>query len=109
MRFAQWVKGTREDLRLSQTECARRARVSQAAWAKYETQPGQPKVETVKKIATALDVPEDVAMAAAFPTEKGEVPPEVIALWRRAERTGKTDQIFKNWRSTVDLAETAFS
>lgn len=89
MTFAQWVRASRESLRpaVSQEECAHRIGVSQAAWAKYETQSGQPKRETVKKIANALGVSHTEALSAAgYQSVPMDVPAELATIWQSVPR-----------------------
>lgn len=56
-----WIRDRRDALRLSQTEAAKRASVTQAQWAKWEAQ-SDLKRESVRKIAMALEMDVHEAM-----------------------------------------------
>jgi transcriptional regulator with XRE-family HTH domain len=85
MTFAEWIVTKRKAQRMSQVECAKAAGVSTPVWCEYENieRKAQPRRDTVRKIALALDVPVDEAMQAAgydIGTD-AEVPPEWARLW----------------------------
>lgn len=56
MTFGEKVKMLREEQGLSQSELANKMNITQQAIAKYEKTIDTPKLATVRKIATALDV-----------------------------------------------------
>ena len=57
MSFAENLKRIRKSKGLSQKELAEKLGVSQPSYAQYERGARNPKVETIRKIANALDIP----------------------------------------------------
>lgn len=73
MRFGEWIRQKRIDLRLNANECASRANMSPTQWSRWETgevrrksgEPSQPRKETMEAIANALEVDMSEVMEAA--------------------------------------------
>lgn len=67
MNFPLWMRETLHQKRLTVTECAERANVSQSAWSHWMSQSSsfQPRRLTVLKIAAGLEVSEAEALGAA--------------------------------------------
>lgn len=110
MMFSQWVRETREGLRpaVSQEECARRYGVSQAAWAKFESQSGQPQRRTVEKIADSLGVPRSEALeAAGYSSAPADVPARLVSAWEKLRNAPIKKQ--NAWLDSVDSMADAVS
>lgn len=81
LKFGQWVRCTREEKRMTQTECAIRAGMKIQQWNNMERATRQPELQTVNNVANALEVDVSVACAAA-----GYPPPEKLPEMRLARR-----------------------
>ena len=68
MTLGKWMRQVRREKNLTMEECAQRANVKQPTWAGWESEGGERRQSTLKKIAYALDVSEEeVFKAAGFP------------------------------------------
>jgi len=63
--FNAWVREVRLSKRLTQTECAKRAGMLLSHWNQYEIKDAKRTRATVEAMARGLDVPAEVALAAA--------------------------------------------
>lgn len=71
--FGDWIVNTRLSKRLDAKECAERAGVTPQAWSEWEVgrsrrkdgKPARPTMDTIRKIAHALEEPVSSAMAEA--------------------------------------------
>ena len=68
MSIGQNIKNARKSKGLSQKQLGKLLGVSQAAIGQFENEKSTPKIETIKKIATALDVPVSELVSSEFIT-----------------------------------------
>lgn len=108
MTFARWVKSAREQKKLRQEECARRAGIHQSVWSDYETAARTPRRSTALKIADALGVPAAEALeAAGYRAEDTlEAPAVWMLLWETIARNppDKQERILRAVQSVVEIA-----
>lgn len=63
--FGNWVRASREQQGLTQTECAARAGMKLQQWNRMEKQITRPEYDTLMAVADALRAPVDDALRAA--------------------------------------------
>jgi transcriptional regulator with XRE-family HTH domain len=104
MTFAEWIVLKRKAKRMSQAECAKAAGVSTPVWCEYENteKQAQPRKDTVRKIAQALDVSIEEAMQAAGYDVglQAEVPAKLLSAWRKVSRASEAKR--NAWLDSVD-------
>lgn len=73
MNIGQKIKEVRKQKSLTQKELGKRAGISQQQIAQYENGKLKPKIETISKIADALDAPKNLFYDNLDSLEKGEI------------------------------------
>ena len=101
MSIGQNIKNARKSKGLSQKQLGELLGVSQAAIGQFENEKSTPKIETIKKIATALDIPVSELVSSEFVAPLGaaagmanfdissNTPLGASALWKPQKESSK--------------------
>jgi len=96
MTIGERIRAIRKEKGMTQNDLAARLGVSQAMITQYETRQREPKkMETVRKIAAALEVSVDMIL------DK-----DVIGIMREEERFEQSVQHYINWLRSMNIALT---
>ena len=100
MEIGEKIRQIRIKKGLTQKDLAKRLYVSQSYIANYENGNRKPKIETLQRIAAALDVPIDTFLE----VQTFDTPEDFHAAWDRVTQAGRDYEQIKNGLQQLNAA-----